>query len=64
MNKNNKRVIQINLDILVDENADGFNIGDEVADELERHGFVVLGASFAYDMTDFYKRDYPEIFEV
>lgn len=59
-----KRVIQISLDILVGENVDGFSIGDEVADELERHGFIVLGASFADDMTDFYKRNCPEIFEV
>lgn len=64
MNENNKRVVQISLDILVGENVDGFSIGDEVADELERHGFIVLGASFVDDMTDFYKRDCPEIFEV
>lgn len=64
MNENNERVVQISLDILVGENVDGFSIGDEVADELERHGFIVLGASFVDDMTDFYKRNCPEVFEV
>lgn len=64
MNENNKRVVQISLDILAGENVDGFSIGDEVADELERHGFIVLGASFVDDMTDFYKRNCPKVFEV
>lgn len=53
-----KRVKQINLDIVVDESADGYNFAEEVADFLSQNGFDVLGADFQEDMTDVYKNEY------
>ena len=58
-----KRVKQISLDILVGPEADGEKLAQEVADELERHGFTVLGAGFQYDLTDDYKECSPELLE-
>lgn len=55
------RVKQISLDILVGDKCDGFNLADEVADELNRRGFTVLGAGFQEDMTDFYEENYSEL---
>ena len=52
MNENNKRVVQISLDILVGYDCDGMNLADDVADELERNGYTVLGAGFQEDMTE------------
>lgn len=58
-----KRVKQVSLDVLVGAETDGEELAQEVADELERHGFVVLGAGFQCDLTDEYKNSLPEIFE-
>lgn len=59
MSENNKRVVQISLDILVGSEESDFV--EEVADELERHGFTVLSASFIDELTDFYQKNYPEM---
>lgn len=56
-----KLVKQISLDILVGPEADGEELAQEVADELERHGFIVLGAGFQYDLTDDYKEHFPQL---
>lgn len=53
-----KKVKQISFDILVDENVDGCDFAEEVADFLEAHGYKVLGAGFQEDMTDVYKNEY------
>ena len=53
-----KRVVQISLDILMDENVDGCNFAEEVADFLEANEYKVLGAGFQEDMTDVYKDEY------
>lgn len=63
MNENNKRVVQISLDILVGYNCDGMNLADDVADELERNGYTVLGAGFQEDMTEIYNEQYPNLLE-
>lgn len=53
-----KRIKQISLDILVDENTDGCKLAEEVADFLEENGHEVLGTDFGGDMTDVYKNEY------
>lgn len=53
-----KRVKQISFDILVNENVDGCDFAEEVADFLEENGYKVLGAGFQEDMTDVYKNEY------
>ena len=59
----NKRVIQISLDIVVGHDCDGFNLADDVAEELERHGYIVLGAGFQEDMTEVYIEQYSDLLE-
>ena len=59
----NKRVVQISLDIVVGYDCDGMELADEVADKLNRRGFRVVGAGFQEDMTDEYMEYYPELLE-
>ena len=54
-----KRVKQISIDILVDEDKDGCVLAEQIARDLENEGNIVLGASFQDDLTELYKRDYP-----
>ena len=56
-----KRVLQISLDIIVGSECDGLHLSDEVAGELERRGYTVIGASFIEDMTECYEKQYPEL---
>ena len=58
-----KRVKQISLDILVDDDVDGMNLADEVADYLEERQFVVLGCGFQDDITETYMEHYPKLME-
>ena len=62
-----KRVKQICIDILVDEEKDGCVLAEQIARDLEAEGNIVLGSSFQDDLTELYKRDYPndypELFE-
>lgn len=58
-----KKVKQISFDILVDENVDGCDFAEEVADFLEANGYKVLGAGFQEDMTDEYIEHYSELLE-
>lgn len=58
---NNKRVLQISLDIIVGSECDGDELAKEVAQELNRRGFTVLGAMFQEDMTETYVEYYPEL---
>lgn len=55
---NMKRVKQISLDILVDENVDGCELAEMIADFLEKNRYTILGAGFQEDMTDVYKNEY------
>lgn len=59
----NKRVIQISLDIAVDCECDGTELADNVAYELERRGYKILGEGFQDDVTDAYAEYYPELFK-
>ena len=59
--ENKKRVLQISLDILVGPECNGMELADDVADELERRGFRVVGAGFQEDMTETYEDCYPEL---
>lgn len=52
------RVLQISLDIMVGNTCRGDKLAEEVAEELDRRGFTVLGACFSEDMTESYKRMY------
>ena len=58
-----KRVKQISLDIVVGPNADGEALAQEVANELVRRGFTVLGSGFQCDLTDKYQEHYPKMLE-
>ena len=58
-----KRVLQISLDIVVGPECDGVELADDVAYELIRRGYKVVGASFQEDMTECYEANYPEAFE-
>jgi ribose 5-phosphate isomerase RpiB len=59
--KDNKRVLQVSLDIIVGSECDGVELAEEVANELERRGFTVVGAGFQEDMTECYEKQYTEI---
>ena len=56
-----KRVKQISFDVLVNENIDGCDLAEEIADFLEANGYIVLGAGFQYDMTELYEEQCPEL---
>ena len=62
------RILQISLDIAVGNGCDGYYLAEDVANELNRRGFLVIGQSFAEDMTQIYKEAYKEnyhkLFEV
>ena len=57
-----KRVKQISFDILVNENIDGCNLAEEIADFLETYGYTIIGAGFQEDMTEYYEEHYPDLF--
>lgn len=57
-----KRVKQISFDVLVNENIDGCDIAEEIADFLEVNGYRVLGADFQDDMTEEYIESNPDLF--
>ena len=63
ISKKQKRVIQISLDIVVDAKCDGMKLADDVAEELNRRGYTVVGACFQEDMTELYEDQYPELLE-
>jgi hypothetical protein len=53
-----KRVKQISLDVLVDENTDGDQLAEEIKNFLEVNGYNILGAALAEDLTDRYAKEY------
>lgn len=57
-----KRVLQVSLDILIDESIDGEDLAKAIRTELEEHGLglTVLGAGYQYDLTEEYKKCYPD----
>lgn len=59
----NKRVLQISLDIVVGCDCDGMELADNVADELERRGYRVVGAGFQEDVTETYIEYHAELLE-
>jgi hypothetical protein len=56
-----KRVVQISLDIVVGIECDGMKLADDVAEELDKKGYTVVGVGFQEDMTELYKEQYPEL---
>ena len=58
-----KKVKQISIDILVNEDKDGCVLAEQIAKDLENIGNIVLGSVFQADMTKLYERDYPELLE-
>ena len=58
-----KRVKQISLDIMIGLNVDGEALAQEVANELVRRGYMVVGASFQGDMTEVYEEHYSDLLE-
>ena len=52
-----KRILQINLDIVVEDTADG-DIANSIADLIEERNVPVLGACCTGDFTDIYKERY------
>ena len=59
--KYKKRVLQISLDIVAGPECDGEELAENVANELERRGYRVLGAGFQDDMTECYEEYYAEL---
>ena len=57
------RVKQISLDVLVGPDVDGEELAQDIANELEKQGFLVLGAGFQCDLTDDYKEHFPKTLE-
>lgn len=55
------KIKQISLDIRVGDGCDGFDLAEDVADELERRGYRVVGVGFQEDMTEYYEENYPEL---
>lgn len=58
-----KRVKQISVDIMVDENIDGCELAEQIYKDLESKGYIVLGSAFQEDMTDQYKLYDPELID-
>ena len=58
---NNKRVLQISLDVLIGNECDGTKLAEQVDNELNCRGYRVVGSSFIDDMTECYEDDYPEL---
>ena len=56
-----RRIKQISFDVIVNENVDGYDLAEEIADFLSKNGYDVLGSSFQEDMTDLYKDVYGYI---
>lgn len=56
-----KKVKQISIDIMVDENVYGCELAEQIAKDLENEGHMVLGSAFQEDMTEEYKLYYPEL---
>ena len=56
-----KRIKQISLDILVDENVDGENLANKVAGILKEKQLNILGYGFQGDITEVYKECYPNL---
>lgn len=52
-----KRILQISLDIVVEDTADG-DIANSIADLIEERNVPVLGACCTGDFTDIYKDRY------
>lgn len=55
------KVKSIVLDIIVGDQCDGFDLAEEVSNELNRRGFNVVGAGFNEDMTAYYEEYQPEL---
>jgi ribose 5-phosphate isomerase RpiB len=58
----NKKVIQISLDIVVGSECNGYELADEVCAELNRRGFTVVAAGFQCDLTEDYMGYQPDLF--
>lgn len=61
------KVKQITLDILTNDDVDGFKFAKYIEDVLNNNDlhvkdFYVVGSDFTEDLTDVYKKHYPEIF--
>lgn len=55
------KIKQISLDICVGDACDGCDLSYDIADELDKLGYKVIGASFQDDMTEYYEANYPEL---
>ena len=56
-----KRVKQIIIDILTDENEDGVKLSEKIAETLENNGYIILGSDFADDLTEAYGKYCPDL---
>ena len=52
--KDNKRVKQISLDVVVGSETDGEDLAVQVKKELERRGYTIYGSGFQADLTEEY----------
>lgn len=56
-----KRVIRINIDVVVGAECDTDNASSCIAHELNRRGFTAINSEFNSDVTDFYKTHRPKL---
>jgi hypothetical protein len=54
---NNKRVVQVSFDVVVDYDCDGTILAENIAEELDNMGYTVIGADFKEDVTEHYNID-------
>ena len=52
--ENNKRVVQISVDVLVENDWDTDMVAEDIVNSLEERNFVVMGACFSDDVSDYY----------
>lgn len=56
-----KRVVQYSIDILIkNEEENEIDLENLIAEALEEKGVYVCGVGFNDDLTEIYKKDYPE----
>lgn len=60
------RVISVQVDVVIEDNLDGVNVARDINDTLRQwyntdvSGMRIIGTEFVDDITEVYKKDYPE----
>ena len=60
------RVISVQVDVVIEDDLDGVNVARDINDTLRQwyntdvSGMRIIGTEFVDDITEVYKKDYPE----